>query len=365
MTFSNVTPRWEDITTPSGLTIPGGRTGIRGVYLRPTLQPGERPDGGPNGVFLILTFTGNALFPATFTVQASPQEAPNLSGLAVGSVAVRAEFVQVAVVTPTPAFTNPGGSVAVAARILNAGNREQSVLVHYVVRDAGGAVVFTSASVPATLGLLTSLLTVNLPALDTTGLALGDYTITVTVTDSTGTPIPGGTGLASLLVGFGITNLTYTWRTEITGPTGLPVGESIDVTFGTTVEFVRQGTPGSFALPSTSVSAPNVVAFSPPTQTVLAGNEATYTITLTNPSRNFLTYTLSLQGVPTSWATIDRFVFVGPHDTVQVTLRLRPDLFAKGDFGFVVFAAGGGRACRESSTCPASRFRRAPSLTFT
>ena len=79
-----------------------------------TLQPGERLDGGPNGVFLILTFTGNALFPATFTVQASPQEAPNLSGSAEGSVAVRAEFVQVAVVTPTPAFTNPGGSVAVA-----------------------------------------------------------------------------------------------------------------------------------------------------------------------------------------------------------------------------------------------------------
>jgi large repetitive protein len=771
-------------------SLPFGMTGSF-TQSSVTLQPGERLDGGPSGVFLLLDFTGGALFPEPFKISATPQEAPGLSRQAQGSVAVRAEFVQVAVVTPTPAFSNPGGSVAVTARILNSVNREQAVRLSYTVTNSGGSVVFTSPTVPFTLGLQSTLLNVNLPAFDTTGLALGAYSILVTVTDVNGSPIPGGTGTASLLigtpvsgtitvdpatllagngtvtntlsltvqtppanpltlagqvqttptattlitvgnyayvagtngidivdvsnpstptvvttfgqgqilqggftvvramtgnriiiatrgvlnastfdlltysianptsptllgkstiaesfisdlfvvgdraiattygitfiagnvieqfgdvialdltnpaavsvtdelfgnaadnfnqsggelvnattlyvasttstggftstqsgvgllrvidisnpanltevrtlsipntkhiveividgnrallvgstggwkspftgpgdsqltgnmtltllditdplnplilnstlitesvnrpvetadggakqstlalgnglfavsrgfvngqpvlllvdtndsagrlavaaiqvpslvnelafvnnqlyttsaaglliydlaapvfttvmgsvrvpnstenrvltgsfntlpttvipgatfdtlvwdrlVGFGMSNLSFTWQTELAD---LTVGESADVTLGTTVDFVSQSTPGSFELPATLVAAPNVLAFSPSTQTVSAGNEATYTITLSNPSTRGITYTLSLQGIPETWVTVDRFVVIGPQSSVQVTLRLKPEVFSVGNFSFVLFASGGGR----------------------
>ncbi len=179
---------------PSGVTAAFDRDSI-------TLQPGEALDGGPDGVFLNLTFTGTELFPTSFTVQAAAQTMSGLYREARGAVAVRAEFIQVAAVTVSPTFTEPGGNVAVSARILNAVNREQTALVSYVVTDASGTAVFTSSAQPVTLGLEASLVTVDLGAFDTTGFARGDYTIDATVTDSAGDSIPGGTGKTSLLIG--------------------------------------------------------------------------------------------------------------------------------------------------------------------
>jgi uncharacterized membrane protein len=166
-----------------------------------TLQPGERLDGGPSGVTLSLSFTENSLFPTGFTVIATPQEAISLAQQASASVAVRAEFIQVATVTPTPAFTEPGGSVAISARILNVVNREQVVLVSYRVTDKNGLTVFTSPAQSVTLNVRSSLIEVALPAFDTTALARSDYTITVLVTDASATPFPGASGQVALLVG--------------------------------------------------------------------------------------------------------------------------------------------------------------------
>ncbi|MHB8969759.1 MAG: dockerin type I domain-containing protein [Pirellulaceae bacterium] len=166
-----------------------------------SLQPGERIDGGPGDPALNLSFTGSSLFPAGFTVFVTPQEAPGLAARTSGSVAVRSEFVQVAAVIPAPAFTQPGGSVSITARILNAVNREQAAWVSYRVTDSNGATLFTSAAQSVTLGVQASLIDVALPEFDTTGLAQSDYTITVLVADSTGMTIPGGSGQATLLVG--------------------------------------------------------------------------------------------------------------------------------------------------------------------
>ncbi|MFN7892866.1 MAG: transglutaminase domain-containing protein, partial [Pirellula sp.] len=166
-----------------------------------TLQPGERLDGGPSGVTLSLSFTDNSLFPTGFTVIATPQEAISLAQQASASVAVRAEFIQVATVTPTPAFTEPGGSVAISARILNVVNREQVVLVSYRVTDKNGLTVFTSPAQSVTLNVRSSLIEVALPAFDTTAFARSDYTITVLVTDASATPFPGASGQVALLVG--------------------------------------------------------------------------------------------------------------------------------------------------------------------
>ncbi len=166
-----------------------------------TLQPGERLDFGPSGVTLSLSFTGSSIFPTGFTVNATPQEAPSLVQRTSASVAVRAEFIQVASVTPSPAFTEPGGLVAISARILNVVNREQVVLVSYRVTDSNGSTVFASPTQAVTLNVQSSLMVVALPGFDTTSLARNDYTVTVLVTDASGTPIPGGSGQASLLVG--------------------------------------------------------------------------------------------------------------------------------------------------------------------
>ena len=166
-----------------------------------TLQPGERLDGGPSGVTLSLTFTSSSIFPTGFTVIATPQEAPSLVQRTSASVAVRAEFIQVANVTPSPAFTEPGGLVAISARILNVVNRDQVVLVSYRVTDTSGSTVFASAAQAVTLNVQSSLIDVALPGFDTTSLARNDYTITVMVTDVLGAPLPGGSGQVSLLVG--------------------------------------------------------------------------------------------------------------------------------------------------------------------
>ena len=78
--------------------------------------------------------------------------------------------------------------------------------------------LFTSHPVATTLNVLTTLSTVDLGNLDTTGFALGDDTITVTVADASGNPIPGATGTGSLLIG------TPVSATLSTSPTSLPAG---------------------------------------------------------------------------------------------------------------------------------------------
>ena len=104
-------------------------------------------------------------------------------------------------VTTDPPFVDPGGAVNVSARLLNAVNLERSAMASFVVRDSNGQQVFASTPVPAELTVQTSLTTVALGTLDTTGLALGNYTIEVTLTDTGGQPIPGATGQGTLLVG--------------------------------------------------------------------------------------------------------------------------------------------------------------------
>ena len=127
-------------------------------------------------------------------------------------------MVQVTVVTTNPTFTNPGGQLDVSARILNAVNKQQQAEVSYTVTDANNNVIFTSQPVTTTLNVLTTLTTVDLGKLDTTGFALGSDTINVTVADSSGNPIPGAIGKGTLLIGTPVT------ATLSTTPSTLPAG---------------------------------------------------------------------------------------------------------------------------------------------
>jgi uncharacterized membrane protein len=136
-----------------------------------------------------------------FRVTVSVVGASEISKTATGAFSARREFLSVVDVTSRPPFTEPGGRVDISARLLNAVNRQQDVLVSYTVSTLGGQQVFSSNPVPARLTVQSSLVTVDLGTLNTTGFVPGSDTIEVTVTDPDGRPIPGGSGRGTLLVG--------------------------------------------------------------------------------------------------------------------------------------------------------------------
>ena len=201
---------------PSGVTAALSQSSV-------TLAPGQATSVIGGVTNLDVTITSNStteLAPFNFTVQVTAEGASEISRTATGAFTARKEFVSVISVDTNPPFTDPGGQVTVSARVLNAVNQEQQAQVSYVVTDPNGQAVFTSQPVPITLGVLTTLTTVNLGTLDTTNFARGEYTITVSVTSPNGQPIPGGTGQGSLLVGSPVTaSMSIT-------PTTAPAGDS-------------------------------------------------------------------------------------------------------------------------------------------
>ena len=69
-----------------------------------------------------------------------------------------------------------------------------------------------------TLHVRTTLIDVALPDFSTTGLLRGNYKLVVTVTDTTGIPIPGGTGIGSLIVGTPVSaTITVSPTTTVAG----------------------------------------------------------------------------------------------------------------------------------------------------
>ncbi len=195
-------------TTTYDLTVSGLPSGVTASLSQTSITlSSAQVSPGSNGVFTV-AITSNSttdLSPFSFTVTATAEGATEVHATVVGSFAARPAFVQVTSVTPSPTFANPGGMVDVQARLLNAVNKQQQAEVSYTVTDSGGTVLFTSTPVITTLNVLTTLTTVDLGNLDTTGFALGEDTITVTVADATGTPIPGATGTGALLIGTPVT----------------------------------------------------------------------------------------------------------------------------------------------------------------
>ena len=197
-------------TTTYDLSLSGLPSGVTGSLSQPsiTLAPGQGTPGLGGVANLTVTLTSTStteLPPFGFTVTAAAEGASEIAQSITGALTPRTALVQVTSVTPAPAFTDPGGQVDVSARILNAVNMQQQAMVSYTVTDSGNHVLFTSQPVSTTLNVLTTLSTVDLGNLDTTGFALGDDTITVTVSDASGTPIPGATATGTLLIGSPVT----------------------------------------------------------------------------------------------------------------------------------------------------------------
>lgn len=167
-----------------------------------TLAPGELAAG------LVLTLTPTAtdeLLAAAFEVQAHPSAAPEIVKRAAGTLQARQAFVSVVSVDPVPPFADAGDPVAVSARLLNAVNRAREAFGSYRVLDPSGSEIAASAPVPVDLTVVSSLDTVDLGPLDTTGFGLGAHRIVVDLVDSGGIPIPGASGEGTLLIGSPVT----------------------------------------------------------------------------------------------------------------------------------------------------------------
>ncbi len=179
-----------------------------------SLAPGQ-----VGSVFLTITQTSlTELVTFGFTVPVTLDEVPEIGRGVAGSFVARHEFVSVVDVTATPPFGASGSQVAVSTRILNAVNTKRDVLVSYVLKNAGGTDVRTGAPVAATLDVLTSIATIGLGVIDTTGLPDGSYRVEIVVTETDGSAIPGGSGATSLLIGSPVTATVTTDRTIV--PTG-------------------------------------------------------------------------------------------------------------------------------------------------
>ncbi len=182
-----------------------------------TVQPGQTLTG-TSAPTVALTESGSTLVAFAFTVTATAQAAPEITLGAEGQVTLRNESILVAGVNPNPAFTNAGGQVDVSAQIQSVVNEPTTVEVSYTVTDSNGVVLFSSTPMSASLTVTSALTNVDLGDLDTTGFADGSDTITVTVADQTGTPIPGATGQGSLVIGEPVTG------TLTTTPSIVPTG---------------------------------------------------------------------------------------------------------------------------------------------
>ena len=153
-----------------------------------TLDPGQFTN-----VTLTLTQTTDTeLLAFDFSVDVSIDgTSPAVTKSAVGSLRSRNDFVSVTGVTLDRPFASPGDPVGIRAQLLNAVNRQQDAEVTYSVLDSNNTPVLTLLTpVPVTLNVQTSLADVNLGTLDTSGFELGQYTIQVTVTDTSGNALP-------------------------------------------------------------------------------------------------------------------------------------------------------------------------------
>ena len=203
-------------TTTYDLSLAGLPQGVSGQLSQSTVTLDR---DGFASVTVTLTPPATELQAFNFTVTVAPEGAAEIARNVTGSLTARQEFVSVVAVNATPPFTDPGGSVDVSAKILNAVNREQPALVSCVVKDSAGQTVFTSQPVATTLTVLTSLTTVDLGTLDTTNLTPGEYAILVSVTTPAGQPVPGGSGEGRLLIGSPVTA-----NESLTSDT-LPIGD--------------------------------------------------------------------------------------------------------------------------------------------
>jgi len=115
------------------------------------------------------------------------------------------DVVSVLGVVTDPPSAEVGQTVDISAQVLSGVIQARSAQAFFSIKDQAGNVVFSSVPVPIHLSSVTSVATVDLGSLDTTGLSPGSYTINVTIADSSGQAIPGASGQGQIAIGSPVT----------------------------------------------------------------------------------------------------------------------------------------------------------------
>ena len=160
--------------------------------------------------------------------QGAPEIARSLPGL----LTLRTESILVGSIVLTPPYTAAGGVVDVSAKIQAAVNEPTTVSASFTVTDPSGKTLFASAGVSVSLTDTTSVDTVDLGNVNTTGFANGTDTITVNLSK-------GGPTTTPLFIGQPVTG------SVISTPTVIPTGSD---TVSTTVSVSTQA---SYPVPLT------------------------------------------------------------------------------------------------------------------
>jgi uncharacterized membrane protein len=171
-----------------------------------TLAPGAAipVNGALNNPGVTITPSTSTAF--QFSLNASINGVSGSTQTAYGTMTARSTFLAVQDVIATPGFTNSGGSVDVTTHIANVVNQNKTVQVTLVVNNSSSVQVLGPFTETVPLSVSTLLTTVDFGQINTTGLANGNYTLSVSVIDPlTNMVMPGGTGTGNLLIGSPVT----------------------------------------------------------------------------------------------------------------------------------------------------------------
>jgi len=312
----------DSVTLPAGFAVEPGVTGTHHL---------------PIAIDVTLTQPADELTAFEFELVVTADGAPEVQRSTYGSFTSRDELVSVLSVTSAPAFTDPGGSVDVTTRLLNALNRERDLLVSYRVKNTGGAELFSSAPQAVQMSVLSSVATVALGAFDTSGLPLGSYTLEVSVTESDGTPLPGGSGSGTLMVG---SPLNATLSAD---PDSLPAGDgqaAVTLQIDSLVNYDANGI-GLIGLTDTlgggrSVAVRGDYAY-------LGGTEGVTVLNISTPQDPLIVHTFGLAGNNRTWIKDDTLLVANERDlyVYGLTDPEQPELLASAASGVTGTHASG------------------------
>jgi probable HAF family extracellular repeat protein len=183
------------------LSITGVPSGVTVQFSQPsiTLPPAPSPYNSSSSILLTLT-TGPAFnTPFSFTVVATPEDAPDFAVSAAGTLLARTESVNVDQITAAPAYADAGTPVTISARIFSVVNETVGAQLQLTVTDPAGHAVCCSQTASFSLTPSTSIQTVTFPALDTTSFVNGLYSVSA-VAESGGIA-QGAAAMGSFLIG--------------------------------------------------------------------------------------------------------------------------------------------------------------------
>ncbi len=194
----------SQVTETYNLSVSGIPTGLGGLNTSTvTLAPGQSvPAGNSSDPAVIISQTGNTLQAFSYTVTAAPTNLTTDSQSTIGTVSLRPNVIAIQDVLAQPGSVTAGESVDVVTHIANVVNQATAIQASLKVLNSSNTQVASAGPVSATLSVTNLLTAVDFGQVTIPGSTPnGDYTLSVTLTDSNGNALSGGTGMGYLLVG--------------------------------------------------------------------------------------------------------------------------------------------------------------------